>query len=165
MCLTAWSYGRLKVQVGSPKLGVCGIHEGLGALHCCHSGFSVLLIELHVFAFPQRLCRTCSVVEVRTGFKLTSGSGKPTKPSKCSWNGKRPENSAAEWIHFTLLGIILTTIKLKIVHFLGLMNSQVRKSYCSPHITRVLTPVSNSMQEAHALIPSCAVATISTFRR
>ena len=33
------------------------------------------------------------------------------------------EALVAEWIHFTLCGIMLPTIKLKVVHFLGLMNS------------------------------------------
>ena len=32
----------------------------------------------------------------------------------------------AEWIHFILLGIILPTIKVESVHFLGLMNSATK---------------------------------------
>ena len=32
----------------------------------------------------------------------------------------------AEWIHFTLFGIILPTIKLKVYTFLGLMNSAIK---------------------------------------
>ena len=32
----------------------------------------------------------------------------------------------AEWIHFTLLGIVVPTIKLKVYTFLGLVNSATK---------------------------------------
>ena len=38
----------------------------------------------------------------------------------------QPELFVAEWIHFTLLGIILPTLKLKVYTFLGLMNAASR---------------------------------------
>ena len=38
----------------------------------------------------------------------------------------------AEWIHFTLFGIVLPTIKLKVYTFWGLRTQQVRTSKSIP---------------------------------
>ena len=40
----------------------------------------------------------------------------------------------AEWLHFTLLGIILPTIKLKVYTFRGLMNSATKIVYPNLHL-------------------------------
>ena len=55
----------------------------------------------------------------------------------------------AEWIHFTLLGIILPTIKLKVYTFLGLMNSATKTGKSSPkrNFTSSNAPVSKGPKE------------------
>ena len=51
----------------------------------------------------------------------------------------KPPNSkllVAEWIHFTLFGIISPTVRTKSIHFLGLMNSATKNFTPKPYVRR-----------------------------